>query len=130
MHTACHLDARLFAISRNGRPATREDLLSGWHSLDRLAVVVNAPFGAVGASHLIQLAITAFYDALPGRQSSHPGGVGPRALYPEIYLFHVGGRHGDHSAYDFRPASRALMASRLMHGACRGRGLSARSRRY
>ena len=33
---------------------------------------------------------------------------GPNGIYPEIYLFHVGGRHGDHSPYDFWPARKEV----------------------
>ena len=50
---------------------------------------MDRPLGATGASMLIQLAITAFYDVKPSRREV--------TLYPEIYLFHVGGRHGNHA---------------------------------
>jgi hypothetical protein len=44
----------------------------------------------------VQLAITAFYDLRPARRTSAP-------QYPEIYLFHVGGRYGNHSFFDYWP---------------------------
>jgi hypothetical protein len=44
---------------------------------------------------LLQLAVTAYYDARPSRRA------GP--LYPEVYLFHVGVRHGDHAFFDVFP---------------------------
>src|SRR4051794_6215608 len=98
MHTARLFDSSHFRVSRSGQVTTREDVFPDWTAHDRLGVVMTEPFGAIGAIHLIQLAITAFYDARPARR------VGRRhadALYPEFFLFHVGGAHGDHSALDF-----------------------------
>src|SRR5262245_7080336 len=109
MHTAPQLDVSQFAISRHGRQATRADLLPDWTPYDRLGVVVTESFGAVGASHLIQLAITAFYDVRPERRAARLDGVDPRAIYPEIYLFHVGEVHGDHSSFDFWPARKEVL---------------------
>lgn len=108
MHTATQLREDLFALTYRGESATRADLLPNWGPFDRLGVVVTEPFGGVGASHLIQLAITAFYDDRPERRDA----TGPHAMYPEIYLFHVGGPHGDHSAYDFWPSRREVHVDR------------------
>jgi hypothetical protein len=109
MHTARQLSASHFAVSRGDRPATREDLLRGWGAHDRLGVVVTEPFGALGASHLIQLAITAFYDARPSRRSASMTAQDDNAIYPDIYLFHVGEAHGDHSGFDFWPARKEVV---------------------
>lgn len=109
MHTARQLDASHFALTRDGHRAGREDLLPDWGPHDRLGVVVTEPFGAVGASHLIQLSITAFYDVRPSRRSGRLDGRDPRAVYPEIYLFHVGEPYGDHSAFDFWPARKEVV---------------------
>jgi hypothetical protein len=110
MHTARQLDRETFAVRMDGRPASREDLLPGWHAHDRLGVVMTEPFGAIGASYLIQLAITAYYDLRPQTREVTPPTVESdlRALYPEIYLFHVGGPHGDHSAFDFWPGRKEV----------------------
>src|SRR3954454_9175134 len=112
MHTATQLQADLFAVRRNGKPATREELLPDWEAHDRLGVVMTEPFGAIGAGHLIQLAITAFYDVRPRRRAplpKRPEDLSPDAVYPEIYLFHVGGSHGDHSVFDFWPARKEVL---------------------
>ena len=101
MHTAEQLDRSMFSVRIVGQKADRSDVFPDWMATDRLGVVVWQPFGAVGASHLIQLAITCFYDLRPERR-------GPNGVYPEIYLFHVGGRHGDHSPYDFWPARKEV----------------------
>jgi hypothetical protein len=108
MHTARQLHSSQFRVTHLGRSATREDLLPDWTPFDRLGVIVTEPFGALGASHLIQLAITAFYDARPTRRAGRAVGDDPRAIYPEIFLFHVGGAHGDHSAFDFWPARKEV----------------------
>jgi hypothetical protein len=108
MHTARQLSAALFEITQAGRVASREEILPQWGPLDRLGVIMTEPFGAIGASHLIQLAITAFYDAVASRRSGSLRNNDPRAIYPEIYLFHVGGEFGDHSAFDFWPARKEV----------------------
>ena len=108
MHTARQLKASLFAIARDGHVVDRDDVLPGWGPLDRLGVVMTEPFGAVGASHLIQIAITAFYDVVPARREGSVRNDDRRAIYPEIYLFHVGGEFGDHSSYDFWPARKEV----------------------
>jgi hypothetical protein len=111
VHTARQLDRAAFAVRVNGLPAGREDVLPGWHVHDRLGVVMTEPFGALGASHLIQLAITAWYDVRPARREAMPDSRNnkhPNAVYPEIFLLHVGGRHGDHSAFDFWPARKEV----------------------
>ena len=67
-------------------------------------MIVDRPLGATGASMLIQLVITAFYDVNPGRREV--------TLYPETYLFHVGGRHGNHAYYDvYPPRTEVVVAS-------------------
>lgn len=96
MHTATQLESPMFAIEIDGKPASREDVLPDWGRHDRFGVISTEPFGALGASLLIQLAITAFYDFRPARR-------GECAQYPEIYVFHIGQPHGDHSYFDFWP---------------------------
>jgi hypothetical protein len=109
MHTARQLDRSHFAIRVAGKDADRDAVLPDWGRLDRLGVVITEPFGAVGASHLIQLVITAFYDAVPSRRDGDPGDLENRlAVYPEIYLFHLGGRQGDHSSFDFWPGRKEV----------------------
>jgi hypothetical protein len=102
MHTATELSVEQFAVEIDGRRATREDALPGWDKHDRFGIVIDAPLGAIGASLLIQLVITAFYDASPERRDRRP-------QYPEIYAFHVGRRHGDLSFYDFWPPRKEVL---------------------
>lgn len=111
MHTARQLDAAHFDIVIDGAIALRDDVFPDWTPWDRLGVVVDRPFGALGANALIQLAITAFYDIRPARRDGFPTRQSPRselAVYPQIYLLHVGGRHGFFAAYDFWPARKEV----------------------
>jgi hypothetical protein len=105
VHTATQLERSLFSIRLAGEPAEREDVFPDWSPRDRLGVIVHEPFGGVGASHLIQLATTAFYDIRPSRRDESR--IGPHgevlAQYADIYLFHVGGDWGDHSYFDIWP---------------------------
>jgi hypothetical protein len=86
----------MFAIEIDGEPAGRDEVFPGWDANDRLGVIVGEPLGALGASLVIQLSIIAFYDFRPERR-------GQSIQYPEIYLFHLGASHGDHSYFDFWP---------------------------
>jgi hypothetical protein len=102
VHTASQLDSSMFSIEAGGSPASREDVFPGWDVNDRVGVICSEPFGALGASHLLQLSITAFFDARPERRNGS-------AQYPEIHLFHLGERHGDHSYYDFWPPRKEVV---------------------
>jgi len=111
VHTARQLSVDDFSVEIRDRSATREELLPDWTPWDRLGVVVDRPLGSLGASAMIQLAITAFYDIRPARRAGYPtrGSLADdEAIYPEIYLFHVGGRHGFHAAFDFWPARKEV----------------------
>jgi hypothetical protein len=102
MHTAHDIKGEFFSIEIEGNPATREELL-GWDVRDRLGVVVTEPLGALDAGLLILLTATAFYDASNKRRM--------RPLYPDIFLFHVGGPWGSHIAFDFAPDHKEIFVA-------------------
>lgn len=104
MHTVTQLKASMFDVSVGGVPATPGDVFPDWHLNDRLGVVIDEPLGGLGATHLIQLAITSFYDAAERRR-------GALTVYPEIFAFHFGKGRGSHAAFDFWPARREVMLS-------------------
>ena len=95
MHTASQVWFGSFGAAQGGADVDPRTLLD-WGVQDRLGIVVREPFGALGAGLLISLATAAFYDQA-GRDRRN------REIYPEIYLFHVGQRWGDHSPFDFWP---------------------------
>lgn len=108
MHVASLLRTDMFSVRIDGAPATLDDLFPGWSELDRFGLVIDEPLGGVGASHLLQCAMMAYYDAKPARRTS-------RAVYPEIYAFHVGKSHGAHAPYDFWPARREVILRTTDH---------------
>ncbi|SBW22877.1 hypothetical protein FDG2_3253 [Candidatus Protofrankia californiensis] len=97
MHTSQLVDRGHFRISVDGSPGARENLFPEWGPLDRFGVVVHEAFGSIGCSYLLQLAISSFYDVRPERRNrTHP-------IYPDIFVFHVGGYFGDHTYFDVFP---------------------------
>ncbi|SAL46127.1 hypothetical protein AWB64_04865 [Caballeronia sordidicola] len=102
MHTIALLRPDMFEVTIDHAQASIDALFPGWNALDRLGVVIDEPLGGLGASHLIQFFITAFYEARPRRR-------GELTVYPEIYAFHYGRPWGTHAAFDFWPARREVM---------------------
>nr|WP_087575069.1 hypothetical protein [Sphingomonas sp. CDS-1] len=98
MHTRDQLRLDQFNVTLNGEPA--EHFLR-WTSHDRLGVIVDRPLGALGASLLIQLATAEFFAVDHGTRRTRP-------LYADNYLFHIGGRWGDFSTFDFAPPRREI----------------------
>lgn len=103
MHTASQIWFGAFTVHADDGSVEPASLLD-WQAPDRFGIVVREPFGALGAGLLISLAIAAFYD-VPGRDRRK------RDLYPEIYLFHVGQRWGDHSSFDFWPERKEMVVA-------------------
>lgn len=95
MHTSYDIAGDMFSIEVDGRAVSREALLD-WSVRDRLGVLVKEPYGALGAGLLTLLSISAFYDAPGQKRRSRP-------LYPDVYLFHLGGHWGFHGPFDFWP---------------------------
>jgi len=100
MHTAFGLKQEMFEISINGVRATRDRLFTA-HRHERIGVVVTSSLGALGASFLVQLGITAYYDAPDTTRHSSPH-------YPELYFFHVGGAYGEYSLMDAWPSRKQV----------------------
>jgi len=97
MHTATQLALSDFEIKARGE--TREALsFLTWGRRSRLGVIMDRPFGALGASLLIQLCTAAFFARLPERRNL--------PLYADIFLFHVGQRWGNFGIFDFWPERR------------------------
>jgi hypothetical protein len=103
MHTSQSLVAAMFSVDMDGQPATRDDLIRP-HSFVRVGIVVGEPLGALGASLMLQLGITAYYDVTEKERRSYPH-------YAEVYVFHMGRRMGDYSPFDIWPARREIDVS-------------------
>jgi hypothetical protein len=102
MHSSRELRSSSFEVRVDGRPARLEDLFEGFGEQDRLGVVMSRPCGAVGASALIAATITAFYDIHRARGEGF-------FVYPDYYLFHVGGPLGDHARLDVWPRRKEVV---------------------
>lgn len=102
MHTSREIFSDMFGVTVDGRPSTVPQLFPGFDERDRLGVVVREGFGAVGASNLILSTLTAFYD----RQRAMADDFW---MYPDYYLFHVDGPHGDHNMLDIYPAHKEVL---------------------
>lgn len=102
MHTTENLAQSSFAITFDGRLSGLRDVFPDFGERDRMGVVVRSPCGAVGASALILATVTAFYDLQ--RQSAADFFV-----YPDYFLFHVGGALGDHRMLDIFPSHKEVV---------------------
>jgi hypothetical protein len=92
----------MFEIGLAGRSGSIEALFPGFGEHDRLGLVMRRPCAAVGASALIAATITAFYDIQRSRGSDF-------FIYPDYYLFHVGGPLGDHARLDIWPRRKEVL---------------------
>ena len=83
MHVVTLLKADMFDVEIDGKPASIAQALPDWNPHDRFGLVIDDALGGIGATHLLQIAITAFYDIKPSRRTE-------LTVYPEIYAFHIG----------------------------------------
>jgi hypothetical protein len=102
VHSARELRSSLFEIEVAGRRVRLEELFEGFGAHDRLGLVMSRPCGAVGASALLCASITAFYDIQRSRGAD-------LFIYPDYYLFHVGGPLGDHARLDIWPSRKEVL---------------------
>ncbi|RUX90258.1 MULTISPECIES: hypothetical protein [unclassified Mesorhizobium] len=105
MHVVTLLKANMFDVEIDGKPASIAEALPDWNPHDRFGLVIDDALGGIGATHLLQIAITSFYDVKPSRRTE-------LTVYPEIYAFHIGKGYGAHAPYDFWPARREVITSR------------------
>jgi hypothetical protein len=108
MHVASLLKTEMFEVTIEGRRASILELFPDWHAHDRFGLVIDEAFGGIGATHLLQSAMMAYYDVKPARRTS-------KAVYPEIYAFHIGRGCGAHAPYDFWPARREVILRTTDH---------------
>ncbi len=104
MHTATQLYPESFTCDVDGVRTDFDQIFPGWGCHDRFGIVVDRPWGVLGASLLVQSAIASFYDVRPARRHQNP-------CYPEIYAFHIGEPMGDHSSFDFWPPHKEVVVS-------------------
>jgi len=120
MHMAHLISSGMFDVRVGGEAAPASAVFPDWTAGDRFGIVIDEPFGGLGAAHLIQLATALFYDAKPSRR-------GERPVYPEIYALHYGRGFGAHAPFDFWPARREAILEedhRVLLDAINDRGIT------
>lgn len=105
MHVASTLFSDMFAIEVHGREGSISDVFPDWRLHERFGILIDSPLGALGATNLIQIATTSFYDVKPIRRSE-------KKVYPELYAIHIGEDYGAFIAFDLWPARREVIVSR------------------
>jgi hypothetical protein len=104
MHTAKLNMPADFEIEVGGRSTDLHGLFPDLTPTDRFGIVVDDLLGGLGAALLIDAAVVGFFEADPRRREESP-------VYPEIYLFHVGGPQGDFGAFDFWPPRKEVIVA-------------------
>lgn len=94
MHTH-RLKPEMFEVMRPDVRGGMEIVFPDWDRHDRLGIVIHEPWGAIGASLLLQGAVAEFFRA---RRAA-----GIKDIYPELYAFHVGRDFGNLSMFDVHP---------------------------
>ena len=102
MHTTKELTSRSFDVEIDGRPVSLHAIFPGFDERDRLGVVVRHPCGGVGASTLVLATVTAYYDYQRACSDDF-------FIYPDYFLFHVGGPLGDHNMLDVWPSHKEVV---------------------
>lgn len=105
MHMIHLVASEMFEVRLKGFPSSLQAVFPNWIANDRFGIVIDEPFGGLGATHLIQMAATMFYDAKPSRRTE-------KKVYPEIYALHYGRGFGAHAPFDFWPARREAILER------------------
>ncbi|MGK9184796.1 hypothetical protein KXS12_21400 [Priestia filamentosa] len=106
MHSTKIISSADFSFSLDGHPSSLEEVFPGFHTQDRIGIVVRRPGGATGASGLLMATIARFYDSYRSKISNK---IGKLRIYPECFIFHVGRSHGNHADMDVWPPHREVM---------------------
>ncbi|MGX7875022.1 hypothetical protein ACVDG5_021830 [Mesorhizobium sp. ORM6] len=77
MHVVTLLKSEMFDVEIDGKPASIARTLPDWNPHDRFGLVIDDALGGIGAIHLLQIAITSFYDVKPSRRTEMTGDPAP-----------------------------------------------------
>jgi hypothetical protein len=98
MHSSTALQMDAFQIAVGDRPGTLEDVWPGFDRHDRVGVVLRDPLDALGASALLALSVTAFYDVLRAEHGDD------YHRYADFYLFGQDADIADYGELDWWPS--------------------------
>jgi hypothetical protein len=102
VHSSRELTSSSFSLTLDGLPAAADQLLPGFTDADRLGVVVRRPCGGMGASGIVLVAVTAFYEIQRERSDDF-------LIYPDYFVFHVGRPLGRHNTLDIYPPHKEVV---------------------
>jgi hypothetical protein len=97
MHSSTALAMDAFDVEVDGRAGGLEDVWPGFDGRDRLGIVLRDPLDALGASALMALTVTAFYDTLRARHGD------AYHRYADFFLFGSGCAVADYGELDYWP---------------------------
>jgi hypothetical protein len=98
MHSSTALQMDAFAVEADGRPGGPDDVWPGFDRHDRVGIVLRGPLDALGASTLMALSVTAFYDVL---RAAHGDDY---HRYADFYLIGQDADVADYGELDWWPA--------------------------
>jgi hypothetical protein len=98
MHSSTALMMDAFSVEVDGRPGGPEDVWPGFDRHDRVGIVLRGPLDALGASALMALSVTAFYDVLRAERGDD------YHRYADFYLFGQGTDVADYGELDWWPS--------------------------
>lgn len=106
MHTTNIINSTQFSFTVEDKKATIEDVFPGFHSGDRIGIVVRQPGGSIGASSLLMAAITRYYDFFRAQLGEEDNQLW---IYPDYYVFHIERQHLDHYWLDVWPPNKEVI---------------------
>lgn len=102
MHTSELMKTGEFTYLRDGSPTDFAEIFPGFTNADRLGIVAASPGDSLKASPLLLASIGAFYQEMFSQEPDI-------YLYPDFFVFHVGGLRGRHTALDVWPQSKEVV---------------------
>jgi hypothetical protein len=97
MHSSTALQMDAFAVEADGRPGGPDDVWPGFDRHDRVGIVLRGPLDALGASALMALSVTAFYDVLRAEHGDD------YHRYADFFLFGQDADVADYGELDWWP---------------------------
>ena len=98
MHSSTALQMDAFQIEVDGRPGGPGDVWSDFDRHDRVGIVLRDPLDALGASALMALSVTAFYDMLRAEHGDD------YHRYADFFLFGQASDVADYGELDWWPS--------------------------
>jgi len=105
MHSSTALRMDAFAVEVDGRPGSADDVWPGFDRHDRVGIVLRGPLDALGASALMALSVTAFYDVLRAEHGDD------YHRYADFYLFGQGTDVADYGELDWWPSHKYVQTA-------------------